>query len=396
MTIQSFSPTPVPNRLSSSDITLRGLGVKLFSIRYILPTINCYHTFLGFILLFASGLFAEEQPKLALRFREQPTSEGNLVRLGDIAEINGDQELVKQFAQIPLIPSPPPGVDYRWRKDDVLQHLRLRGIDVDQLRWLGTTETILKAPAEMVDIPATNSKMAPAFADARTTKQAKQNLTDAINRYISLQTPGATPLKVEFELPMAHVNTLFQRKNIKALGGGNTPWLGQQQFTVRLQEKDKIIDILVDAQISPPESYVVSVSALRKGQVLQASDLTTEVIPQNINATNTDTAEDPQYILDPQQIIGKQLRRAIGKGLPIRAIDVGEPIVVTRNQIVQIQVISGGITVETMGRAMTDGAIGDLIQVESVALPNKKKLQAVIKDANTVQVVANSTGAFTR
>jgi flagella basal body P-ring formation protein FlgA len=124
--------------------------------------------------------------------------------------------------------------------------------------------------------------------------------------------------------------------------------------------------------------------------------LTTEVIPQNINATNTDTAEDPQYILDPQQIIGKQLRRAIGKGLPIRAIDVGEPIVVTRNQIVQIQVISGGITVETMGRAMTDGAIGDLIQVESVALPNKKKLQAVIKDANTVQVVANSTGAFTR
>jgi 3-methyladenine DNA glycosylase Tag len=45
---------------------------------------------------------------------------------------------------------------------------------------------------------------------------------------------------------------------------------------------------------------------------------------------------------------------------------------------------------------MTDGAIGDLIQVESVALPNKKKLQAVIKDANTVQVVANSTGAFTR
>jgi flagella basal body P-ring formation protein FlgA len=396
MTIKSFSPNPVPNRLSSSGVTLRKFGVGLFSTRYVLHKNNFLYTLLSFILVLAPQLFADEPPKLALRFREQPTSEGNLVRLGDIAEINGDQELVKQFAGIPLIPSPPPGVDYRWRKDDVLQHLRLRGIDVDQLRWLGSTETILKAPAEMVDIPATNSKMAPAFADARTTKQAKQNLTDAINRYISLQTPGTMPLKVEFDLPMAHVNTLFQRKNIKALGGGNSPWLGKQQFTVRIQEKDKIIDVVVDAEISPPESYVVSVSALRKGQVLQASDLTTEVIPQNINSTNAETNEDPQYILDPQQIIGKQLRRAIGKGLPIRAIDVGDPIVVTRNQIVQIQVISGGITVETMGRAMTDGAIGDLIQVESVALPNKKKLQAVIKDANTVQVVANSTGAFTR
>jgi flagella basal body P-ring formation protein FlgA len=248
----------------------------------------------------------------------------------------------------------------------------------------------------MVDIPANNSKLAPAFADARTTRQAKQNLTDAINRYISLQTPGTTPLKVEVELPTAHINTLFQRKNIKAIGGGNSPWLGKQQFTIRLQEKDKIVDVALDAEISPPDSYVVSVSALRRGQILQASDLTTEVIPQTVTGSSSDATEDPQYILDPQQIIGKQLRRAIGKGLPIRAVDVGAPIVVTRNQLLQIQVISGGITVETLGRAMTDGAVGELIQVESVALPNKKKLQAVIKDANTVQVVANSTGALTR
>lgn len=395
MTIKSVLPTPVLCRLSPSGALLRSVGAR-FSGRYGLTPFNLFTSLLGFILLLAPELFADEPPKLVLRFREQPTSEGNLVRLGDITEINGDQELVKQFAQIPLIPSPPQGVDYRWRKDDVLQHLRLRGIDVDQLRWAGSTETILKAPTEMVDIPTNNSKMAPAFADARTTKQARQNLTDAINRYISLQTPGTTALKVDFELPMAHVNTLFQRKNIKALGGGKSPWLGKQQFTVRLQEKDKTVDIVVDAEISPPESYVVSVSALRKGQVLQASDLTTEVIPQITTGSNNETAEDPQYILDPQQLIGKQLRRAIGKGLPIRAIDVGDPIVVTRNQLVQIQVISGGITVETMGRAMTDGAVGDLIQVESVALPNKKKLQAVIKDASTVQVVANSTGPFTR
>lgn len=396
MTTKSFSPTPVLNRSLPSGVTLRSAGVGLFSIRHIWSQLIFFYFIFGFVVLLDLKIFADEPPKLTLRFREQPTSEGNLVRLGDIAEINGDEELAKQFAQIPLIPSPPAGVDYRWRKDDVLQHLRLRGIDIDQLRWVGSTETILKAPSEMVDIPANNSKMAPAFADARTTRQAKQNLTDAINRYISLQTPGTTPLKVEFELPLAYVNTLFQRKNIKAIGGGSSPWLGKQQFTIRLQDKDKIVDVALDAEISPPDSYVVSVSALRRGQILQASDLTTEVIPQTVTGSSSDATEDPQYILDPQQIIGKQLRRAIGKGLPIRAVDVGAPIVVTRNQLIQIQVISGGITVETMGRAMTDGAIGELIQVESVALPNKKKLQAVIKDANTVQVVANSTGALTR
>jgi flagella basal body P-ring formation protein FlgA len=69
---------------------------------------------------------------------------------------------------------------------------------------------------------------------------------------------------------------------------------------------------------------------------------------------------------------------------------------VEKNQLIQIKVIVGGIEVETAGRAITEGATGDLVQVETIHLKERKKLTAQVIDSNSVQVIAAGINATRR
>lgn len=68
-------------------------------------------------------------------------------------------------------------------------------------------------------------------------------------------------------------------------------------------------------------------------------------------------------LTDPAAAIGMQTRITIYEGRPIHATMLQAPRVIGRNQIVRLSFQRGGLRIDTEGRAMSDGAAGDLIRV---------------------------------
>ena len=72
---------------------------------------------------------------------------------------------------------------------------------------------------------------------------------------------------------------------------------------------------------------------------------------------------DRPGLTDPSAAIGMQTRITIYEGRPLHANMLQAPRVVARNQIVRLRFQRGGLQIDTEGRAMSDGAAGELIRV---------------------------------
>ncbi|WP_299026897.1 flagellar basal body P-ring formation chaperone FlgA [uncultured Sulfitobacter sp.] len=83
-------------------------------------------------------------------------------------------------------------------------------------------------------------------------------------------------------------------------------------------------------------------------------------------------------------VIGQEARVALYAGRPILFGDIGPPAVITRNQIVGLRYLAGGISITTEGRALERGAIGDRIRVMN--LGSRATIFGQILEDGTIQV----------
>ncbi|MBU3031187.1 flagellar basal body P-ring formation chaperone FlgA [Paracoccus marinaquae] len=96
---------------------------------------------------------------------------------------------------------------------------------------------------------------------------------------------------------------------------------------------------------------------LPAGTVITAADLRAE-------------NSDRPGLTDPSQAIGLQTRITIYEGRPIHANLLRPPRLVSRNQIVRLSFHRAALRIETEGRALDDGAAGELIRVMNVGSRN--------------------------
>jgi len=345
-----------------------------------------------YVLSLAPSAQGQGVRELVIRFKEKPQVEGSLIRFGDLLEIRGDETESRRISELPLVPTPQAGVELRIRKEDIIQQLQIRNVDINQVRWLGEGETSLKATAknEPKDMLKASSLL-PAYAKDRNFQQAERNLKDVVASYLALKDSNLAGATFQFDIPKSQLELFFQRKNIRQIGGGEQPWTGEQTFTLQVLSKNELMEVSIRTIVTPPAMVVVAVRPLRRGDVVEAEDLRMQVVTFNKNSS--DLSND---FTDFKDVIGKQLRRSISSGQAISDEDIGPPIVVEKNQLIQIKVIVGGIEVETAGRALTEGATGDLVQVETIHLKERKKLTAQVIDSNSVQVIAAGINATRR
>jgi flagella basal body P-ring formation protein FlgA len=67
------------------------------------------------------------------------------------------------------------------------------------------------------------------------------------------------------------------------------------------------------------------------------------------------------------EVLGMQARRVLAAGQPFRGDDVRRPIVVIKGQTVTMQFAAPGVELNAMGRAMSEGGIGDTVTVQNPA-----------------------------
>ena len=107
--------------------------------------------------------------------------------------------------------------------------------------------------------------------------------------------------------------------------------------------------------------------SLMTGDVIQPADLGYANVPIFAIA--------PSAPRDAEDVIGKTAARPLRAGTPVSTRDVAAPLVIKRDDMVQVAYDSDGVSLTMQGKAMAPAAVGDPVSV--INLTSKKIIQAV-------------------
>jgi flagella basal body P-ring formation protein FlgA len=104
---------------------------------------------------------------------------------------------------------------------------------------------------------------------------------------------------------------------------------------------------------------VVPAHDITRGDTISDSDLTYTTVDGAALMSGVPTRLD--------EVKGMQARRMLSAGQPFRGDDVRKPIVVNKGETVTMQFTVPGVELTAMGRAMSEGGIGDSVTVQNPA-----------------------------
>ena len=102
---------------------------------------------------------------------------------------------------------------------------------------------------------------------------------------------------------------------------------------------------------------VVPAHDIARGDTIGENDLTFATVDGNALMSGVPTKMD--------EVKGMQARRVLSAGQPFRGEDVRRPIIVTKGQTVTMQFAAPGVELSAMGRAMSEGGVGDTVTVQN-------------------------------
>jgi flagella basal body P-ring formation protein FlgA len=336
------------------------------------------------VTAFLSNPLCFGSDQVVLRFYKDPQVSGSVVHLKDVVEVvSGSVPSFDKLKEMSLGPAPRQGQVQTWHSSDVLQHLELRGIHSKSIRWMGSERTQLTGVKAMS--PELQESIVPAFVDDRLIVAAKNNVAAAIKEYLNLKTRSQVDWRIAPEILPQHAKLLQSRRALQSIGGGSEPWTGEQEFTLQVKVNNQVSKVVVIAQVNTPPMIVVAKGPLRRDALLTAKDLEYAPLPKNV--------DESKHFTDIKDLVGKQLRRSLSTHQPLNEDVLGEPIVIERNQLIEVEAVSGPVVVKTSGKSLTSGSIGDLIEIE---MQERKKLKAVVVGTGRARIAAVSAVASSR
>ena len=102
---------------------------------------------------------------------------------------------------------------------------------------------------------------------------------------------------------------------------------------------------------------VVPAHDIARGDTISESDLTYATVDGAALMSGVPTKID--------EVKGMQARRTLSAGQAFRGDDVRRPIVITKGQTVTMQFIVPGVELTAMGRAMSEGGVGDTVTIQN-------------------------------
>lgn len=161
-----------------------------------------------------------------------------------------------------------------------------------------------------------------------------------------------------------HVDPLDPRLRLPACGGPlatelppGTRKVGAVAVGVRCPAP--AWSVFVPGRVSVRKPVVVTTASLPRGTVLASGDLMLE--PRDLSSL------PGGYLVDPSALLGKTLRRALQPRAVVLPGMAEAPTLVRRGERVTLQAGSGRIAVQVEGEALSDGALGEGVQVRNLA-----------------------------
>ncbi len=130
------------------------------------------------------------------------------------------------------------------------------------------------------------------------------------------------------------------------------------------------------ASAGPMVDVLTYARNLTAGETVQPADLAFGKVP-----SFAVPADAPR---DADGVIGKLVRRPLRAGAAVSAHDLSNPILVKRDDVVEVSYHTDGISLTLQGKAMGDAAAGEPVAIQNTA--SKKVIQAVVTGADEAVV----------
>ena len=216
----------------------------------------------------------------------------------------------------------------------------------------------------------------PVYAFSADAIQSLESIRDTAGEYAKNNATGhSVP-------PMVAVNRLDSRlrlpkctQPLEAFSPPAGQKLGRTTVGVRCSG-NKPWSLYVPVTVSLNADVIVAAHNLARGSVLSATDLTLE---------KKDITKLRRGFFDqPTQAVGKVLKRNLQRGQVLHTQHMVTPSAIKKGSEVIILANSSKVQVRMPGKALSNGAIGELIKVRNIR--SKKELEATVLSPGVVRV----------
>lgn len=283
---------------------------------------------------------------------------GEDILLGKIAGIEGhDPLLVQKLSSIVVARAPLPGESRTLGKKTFKLRLKQNGINLSQLA--------LQIPAKVVVtrnyIQISREKIKMLVSDYIQKNIIKDNADGSIK-----------DIQVADSLQLPNGRITF-----KVIPPRNRDLLGKIPFSVHFDVNGKFYKrVWATATVEVLAEVVITKKPLGRHKPITEDD---------IELLKMDLAKLPSGVItDPEAVLGKRTKRAIGAKTVLRADQVELPPLVKRGDVVVIIAESSGLKITAMGQVKKKGRLGESIPVMNY--DSKKILYGRVLDSSTVKV----------
>jgi flagella basal body P-ring formation protein FlgA len=130
---------------------------------------------------------------------------------------------------------------------------------------------------------------------------------------------------------------------------------------------------------------VVPAHDIARGDTISENDLTYAMVDGAALMSGVPTRME--------EVKGMQARRVLVAGQPFRGDDVRRPIVIIKGQTVTMEFDAPGVQLTAMGRAMSEGGVGDTVTVQNPV--SYRMISAIVIAPGTVRATGIITAPTT-
>jgi flagella basal body P-ring formation protein FlgA len=306
----------------------------------------------GLGLLLAAGVAQATAPSGRIRVPAQATVADAVVRLSEIAVLDG---AAVELAETEIGPAPEPGTSRRISGQSVLARLRAAGLDDTIAYTIPATVSITRAH-QVLDETALRPVIEAELGD----RLPPGDRVDVVE----VRRPARIPVGA-YELEVADPAA-------QATGGGF------RRTDVRVVQDGAVVaTVPARVKIASFGPVVVARQPVARGAVLRAEDLRVE---------ERRLDELPSTVLnDPEEAIGKEARVALAAGKPLGVQSLSTAALVKRGDLVRLLIEKNGLRLSVTGEALDTGGSGERVRVVNES--SKRELVGRVVDHGTVFVV---------
>lgn len=317
---------------------------------------------MGLILFLARAGYSDET-KTNIYLRDLAWIEGPSIQLGEITEIEGNQELVEKLKKIRIASAPALGKFRVINRDYIWVRLYQNKIKAEEVIFRGAEEVKITVLSNTIE-----------------KDQVLRTIKDSLSIFLKEEERGEMEVEIgrmAFSFPL-----LVPVGGLELEGEISSSSFDSSRLTILMKiyiDKSLYRTLSIPLKIKIFKEVVITNRNLPTDHIFSREDLRQERILINVNK------QGEKWIRDPQEALGKRLLRNISAGTPLTKEILGSPLLVHQGSLVTLFVEGRNIRIHAQGKALEKGGKGEIIMVLNIA--SQKRLEGIIVDANNVRII---------